>query len=884
MGQGEEKTVISESQAKSIDHPDFRVKEQIASGGMGAVLEVEEATTLRPVALKVMHPAAMESKGARQRFLLEARILGRLEHPNIVPIHVLKRDAEGKPFYTMKKVQGRDLHQILSAIRNGDRDTAKQFPLGRLLQVLQRVCDAVGYTHSKGIVHRDLKPANIMVGEFGEVLVMDWGLAKIIGEEEARREPAGRISPESMEDISKSASLTMEGLTVGTPQFMAPEQADGRLADIDERTDTWALGGILYSILTLHPPFKGQNAAELLSKVRAGDFASATLFNRARTASSVTKVRRGFKLIHCPGHRIPPALNAIAKKALTTTRSERYPSANAFREDIAAWQNGFATSAEKAGLPKQLGLLIWRNKLVTLGILTILLLAGGFGLRVAESAQRREAAFNELRASIPLLAADVDELLSTGDFESAQERLDQCIKLIPDDASFHFKKGLLFQSALRFPEAITSFDRTLELAPAHPDANTELKFTRQLRDSDKTPEKLFTKLTDHLVRAKRFAELNALTMAREQEKRAQRRQMDDWRKTLTAKGAPPPVVASLALDDNEHLSLEIDDDKLTDIEFLKGIPLNSIRIAAEKLLSLDPLVGMPLTSIHLTTPAAIDLSPLKDMKLRSVTLRKSRARKFDAFAGMPIESIELEAHNLRNLNFLSAGVVTQAIFKGCSRLSDLTALAGKPIVELDLSRTAVKDLEFTKDMPLRELDLSSTEVSDLAPLQGIALEKLDLKETKVTDLSPLKGAPLRNLSIAATKVADLSPIANAKLTRLEMWGSRVTDLTPVTGQPLRTLTASGTKIRDLAPLTNSPVRTLMLQGCSELKSLRGLESCNELTFLAIPNSKLILDPIRHLPNLKRLSFGPPPGFNWDKVIPIEEYWPVYDKWRRTKRF
>lgn len=876
--------MIEDSQAKGIDHPDFRVKNQIASGGMGAVLEVEEATTLRPVALKVMHPAAMESAGARQRFLQEARILGRLEHPNIVPIHVLKRDADGKPFYTMKKVQGRDLQQILSAIRKGDRDTAKQFPLARLLQVLQRVCEAVGYAHSKGVVHRDLKPANIMVGEFGEVLVMDWGLAKIIDEEEAAGTPSGRSEGSALQDGSQSASLTMEGLTVGTPQFMAPEQADGRLNDINERTDTWALGGILYAILTLHPPFTGANAEELLTRVRAGEFASATLFQSARTIPDTIKTRRGFKLIHCPGHRIPPAIAAIVKKALTVDANERYASAHTFQQDIEAWQNGFATSAEKAGFAKQLGLLIWRHKLVTLGLLVTLLLGIGFGVRVHESAQRREIALSELRSSIPLLAADVDELLSAGDYEAAQERLDQCVRLLPDNASFHLQKGLLYQSARDFSQAIDAFQRAINLDPDSSKAVNELDFTTRLRDSTKNDDELFEELSNHLVVGKRFAELSALSLVREKKKQAQKGQLEKWKKQMTAQGGSSQLAASLEWDEHRDLRLEISDPKLTSIEFLKGIPLNSLEIEAEKLLSLDPLAGMPLTSIHLTTPAAIDLTPLKDMKLRTVTIRRCRARDFDVFAGMPIESIELEAYNLRHVKFLSDSVVTQAIFKRCRLLTDLKSLAGKPIRKLNLSGTAVMDLSFAEGMPLRELDLTDTDVADLAPLKGIKLEELSIRESKVSDLSPLEGAPLRDLTIAATKVSDLSPIADAELRRLEMWGTRVTDLGPLNGQPLRSLTASGTRIRDLRPLSGGPIRTLMIQGCNELKNLNGLETCMELEFIAVPSQKLILDPIRNLPKLKKLSFGAPPDYDWGRVIPIEQYWPVYDKWRRAQRF
>ena len=378
----------------SIEHPDFRVKEHLASGGMGAVLEVEEATTLRPVALKVMHPNAMQSDEAQRRFMLEAQVMARLEHPNIVPMHVLKRDAEGKPFYTMKKVVGRDLQQIISAIRKGNLRTAEDFPLARLLQIFQKICDAIGYAHSKGVVHRDLKPANVMVGEFGEVLVMDWGLAKIIGQDED--EPSIAESTDITTELSESqlansdlldvgAGLTMDGALMGTPQFMAPEQAEGRVNEIDGRTDVWALGGILYAILTLHPPITGKSLEELLSKVRTGEIAPPTVFNSSRAAAKQVRVDPNFKLLHCPSLKIPAALSAIVKQAMQVEPDHRYPTAEDLREDVEAWQNGYATAAERAGMFKELALLLWRHKLAAIGACLIIALAVGFGLRVRDS-------------------------------------------------------------------------------------------------------------------------------------------------------------------------------------------------------------------------------------------------------------------------------------------------------------------------------------------------------------------------------------------------------------------------------------------------------------------------------------------------------------------
>lgn len=164
--------------AYRLDIDRYRIEDEIARGGMGAIHRSRDLALGRNVAMKVMTRGDDADVESRLRFVREAEIVGRLEHPNIVPVHDLGTDAEGRPFYTMKEVKGRTLQQILNAIRKGDPDTVAAFPLRELVSVFNKICDGVAYAHSQGIVHRDLKPENIMVGEFGETLVMDWGLAK----------------------------------------------------------------------------------------------------------------------------------------------------------------------------------------------------------------------------------------------------------------------------------------------------------------------------------------------------------------------------------------------------------------------------------------------------------------------------------------------------------------------------------------------------------------------------------------------------------------------------------------------------------------------------------------------------------------------------------
>ena len=284
-------------------------KEEIARGGMGAILRAEDRDIRRQVAMKVMLDASDEKSVAR--FLEEAQVTGQLEHPNIVPVHGLGKDSQGRPFFTMKLVKGRSLADVLKALR-GEPEKAKEYTLARLLGIFTNVCNAIAFAHSKGVVHRDLKPANIMLGAFGECLVMDWGLAKVGAAKTrtGRWEGANRPADEKLEEMVKSArqetvgSRTLDGALLGTPHYMAPEQAAGEIQKIDARSDIYALGAILYEILTLKPPVEGRTIHGLLKNVVGGNITPP----EQRT----------------PERHIPIELSAVAMKALAREQQSRY--------------------------------------------------------------------------------------------------------------------------------------------------------------------------------------------------------------------------------------------------------------------------------------------------------------------------------------------------------------------------------------------------------------------------------------------------------------------------------------------------------------------------------------------------------------------------------
>jgi serine/threonine-protein kinase len=242
----------------------FEVRSIIAKGGMGMVLRVFDPLLGRELAVKVIR-SGKNGDEQQRRFVEEAQISGRLQHPGIVPLHELGRDSAGQPFFAMKLVEGRTLSKLLL----GRTSPAEELP--RYLHIFEQVCQTVAYAHSKGVLHRDLKPHNIMVGAFGEVQVMDWGLAKQWQKETGAENPPTAPLPAPLEDKASRPEETKEGTVIGTLAYMSPEQARGEVRQLSPRTDVFGLGAILCEILTGVPPFWGKSWLQVLPDVQKGD-------------------------------------------------------------------------------------------------------------------------------------------------------------------------------------------------------------------------------------------------------------------------------------------------------------------------------------------------------------------------------------------------------------------------------------------------------------------------------------------------------------------------------------------------------------------------------------------------------------------------------------
>jgi CRP-like cAMP-binding protein len=296
---------------------------EIARGGMGAILKVRDKSLRRHIAMKILEPSdGVKDESRAGLFREEAQITSQLDHPNICPIHEYGRDAVGTNYFTMKVVRGRTLTEI---IHDPGYDPANPDSLRGALNALLKVCDALAFAHNKGVLHRDLKPDNIMIGDFGQVYLMDWGVAYLLPQLPAGANPDDRVT------VSREGASATDGAIVGTLMYMPPEQARGAVVDV--RTDVFGVGAILYEVLTQVPPYYAQNIGDLVLMAQGAGW---------RPPQEMC----GTDLL------LPSALCAICERAMAADPSNRYPDVAALKKELEDFLVGgmtFPTQTVPAG-------------------------------------------------------------------------------------------------------------------------------------------------------------------------------------------------------------------------------------------------------------------------------------------------------------------------------------------------------------------------------------------------------------------------------------------------------------------------------------------------------------------------------------------------------
>jgi serine/threonine-protein kinase len=284
-------------------------------GALGEVYLARDQQLRRIVALKRIKSAPAVDKEKRTRFVVEAEITGRLEHPGIVPVYSLGTFDDGRPFYAMRFIRGDNLKAAIERFHDQPQAGGQSLELRKLLRRFLDVCNAIAYAHSRGVVHRDLKPGNIMLGQYGETLVVDWGLAKSVGRPEPTPAAASMDDRTLVPETGSDLRQTQEGSRLGTPAYMSPEQAGGRINELGPASDVYSLGATLYCLLTGQAPFEEPDLVKLLHQVEVGKFAPPRQLQPW----------------------IDPALESICLKAMKTDPAQRYSTPRALADDVEHW-------------------------------------------------------------------------------------------------------------------------------------------------------------------------------------------------------------------------------------------------------------------------------------------------------------------------------------------------------------------------------------------------------------------------------------------------------------------------------------------------------------------------------------------------------------------
>lgn len=876
----------------------YRVGREIAKGGMGTVFQAKDLNCRRTVAMKVLSKDTQVQVEDLLRFIEEAQITSQLEHPNIVPIHELGLDADGNVFYAMKYVRGLTLTEVLDDIRRGKQELIEEYPLGRLLTIFQKTCDAVAFAHSRGIVHRDLKPDNVMIGDYGEVQVMDWGLAKVLrhktvstsGNVPVAKGFDMRISaqvPATTSEVDAGAKdsidsirtdkvgsdlRTMSGRVMGTPGFMAPEQARAGNVDVDTRSDIYSLGAILYSILTLRSSVSGSDIKEVLRKIINGEIVPPIAYNRVggvdRREDTAPRLDiRPVNLLHCPGRQIPPLLSDIAMKAMATDPADRYQTVKEFQSEVEAYQDGviwhlvvdenFADHDAvlsrweviggqyefREGELKLYGgepqFLLLKRDLpgdvrieFECSIESVYLNDVGCFAGAVRSENRKEIpssgyefkygsydnSMNVLMRSNQKIWSQPASPLSRGEkYRVLAERVGSRLRMVVNNEEI-FK--VVDRDPLSGPDRTAvgivgwmadmrySWIRIYSLGTPLRSDLLDVAERHLTKGHYATAMDLFQEIMESIAEPERIQRAR-----RGYEVARSRNNMSAslpvWRAKLDRAWPGAPVQLRM---DNDGLTVEITNCGIRDIEPLRGMSLTALYCAGNQIESLEPLHGMPLVTLNCGGNPITSLEPLR---------------------GMPLVTLLCE----------------------CCKIKSLGPLRGRSLTMLNCGGNELEDgLEPLRGMNLTWLSCWGNSIPDLRPLEGMRLTALYCEGNRITSLEPLKGMPLTTLICSGNQVESLEPLRGLSLGSVHCAGNRIVDLEPVSGLPLKMFSCHCNRIKTLRPLKDLSLGVLTCGG----NELTGIES-----FIKNPPESFL--------------------FDCDTITSDELGW-IYTAWSRDVRF
>ena len=886
----------------------FEIMRLLGEGGMGMVYQARQTSVDRTIALKMIKPEVAQEDEARTRFRTEASATADLDHPNIVPVHDLGTDRQGALFYAMKEVRGRPWGEVLG---NNSPDEN--------LDILIRVADAVAFAHSKGIIHRDLKPDNVMLGDYGEVLLMDWGLAAAV------------------RDGAKAERLEAGHAAGGTPCYMAPEMATGDIAKIGPGSDVYLLGAILYELATGVRAHAGKTAmaclghaalnevqptdkqgelidiarkamatepadryagvkefqqavqtyrrhAEsiLLASTAADELAAAEEAHAyARYAEAVSSFRQALKLWAGNTRAQTGLRDARYAYAAVAFRNRDYDLAASLLDDVDEEQRKLAdrvatAKRERDARRRRVRVLGYASATLAAAVL-IVSVVGFFWVRaeqkrtfaqktlaeqaLADFRAEQAARAEDRKASAPALVRSARTFAEQADLEAATTTVDAAIEFDPAFAPARQLRAALLLTAQTYGQAAAELEAFLATGGRDPDAARFLEISQTLQAGN--------------AEATALAEVGAIlgrwglpTLGAEFLSSAQAR-LALYRQKIEATW--PGLGRRLLLNADHQLSLSLNACKqVGDLAPLRGIPLCDVMLMGCPVADLGPLEGMQITKLNVTVTKVKSLAPLAGMPLRVLFVKGTSVTDLSPLAGMRLEHLDVNLTQISDLTPLHGMPLQRLNLGGCRGVTDLSPLQGSPLTWLHLAGTTVRDLTPLAGMPLEYLVVNTHELSDLEPLAGMPLRELNVSGSRVADLTPLRGMPLEVFIANGAHIADLEPLRGMPLRKLSLAQSKIADLAPLEGMPLTELHIDLTLVRDLTPLEGVPLTTLgMCQ--TEIDDLSPLENM-ALAHLRFDPARIVrgLGIVRAMETIASFGFWP------SGQVSAADFWERYD--------
>ena len=861
------------------EHP-YQYQEAIGEGGMGIVDMVKDKKCLRSIAKKTLNKTKFD-KESIIRFTEEAQITAQLEHPNIVPVYEMGLDEKDQLYYTMKMVKGRNLKEILKGIKDGDQKIIEKFPLSNLLEIYMAVCDAMSYACSRKIVHRDLKPDNIMVGDFGEVYLVDWGLAKIISNEALK---STESIPEwivkevyNKEDVStdkllkelrkvdslrtkdESLNISFNDVLIGTPQYMSPERISG---EADECSEVYALGAILYNILTLELTVSGDNLEEIVTKIFEEDIKNPLEFKN---------------LPHLPGGKVPAGLAAVAMKALSAEPFDRYHTVSQLRNEISAWEDGYITEAEKAGPWLMLWSMIKRHRIETgialIFFASLIIIYTLFAMKLKEdrllAEHSEKMALNqkqvvesettalvskslELQDKIDELQRLAPELYDRSNFfienrnlVRAERAAQDACRLYPE-REFYVQLANIQQSRGLFKASVRTYQKALKYSGIEEDIelttyiNTDektiresIRFSKEFTDKKIDSYLDLLKFKELLVKQSRFREaaivskklfIDTTKMKSDILKRLSKTHLDFINRRTLQVGV------------DGGFTLNLKGKGIKDIGPLAGIPFKSLDLGDNPISDLSPLKGMPLEILKINKTKVRDISAIKGAPLKTFEARDTEVDNLEALSGAPIVDLRLEKSKIKSLKGLTSPFIKYADFSH-TYLKSLEGLNFRSLRVLEIDNTQITDLSPLKNSSLKALHMRDTKIEDISPLKKVFLTYLDLQSTPVKDFSALSSTPLEKFYAENTALKDLSFLKGKLLTTFNARKTQITDINVLRGMPITYLNLDLTNVKNLAAVSDMPLESFSYQGC-KAATLPKMKNLTEFSNLYLSLSEI----------------------------------------------